>query len=87
MAEFSYNGVGSDQGPIVAYTKDNKTWILLLMDVATGAQKNIRHFDSEVTFVKGSQFGAIIKVKDVCYSYSFNELKKCSCKTGQYIYN
>ena len=80
-------GTGTDQGPIVIYTKGPKKWYILTLNYASGAKENERSFTEPITIIKGGTWGAFIKVGDKCYEYSRNPLRAVHCKTLQIIYD
>lgn len=80
----SYRGQGTGAGPVVIYTKDNKTWTVVLLNYATGGQNNKRGFEYRVDIRSVGQYGATLRVAGICYDYSWNHLKKIDCGSGNF---
>lgn len=79
-------GIGTDQGPVVIYTKGPKEWCILTLNYASGTQENVMNFTEPVKLIKGGTWGAYIKVGEKCYEYSRSPLRAVDCETFRYIY-
>ena len=80
----SYRGQGTGAGPVVVYTKDNKHWTVVLLNYATGGQKNKRGFENRIDIRSVGQYGATLRVAGRCYDYSWNHLKVIDCGSGSF---
>ena len=83
----SFLGTGTDQGPIVIYTKGQNLWYILTLNYASGAKENEKSFTEPISIIKGGTWGAYIKVGNKCYEYSRNPLRAVDCKTLRIIYD
>lgn len=82
----SYRGEGTGAGPVVIYTKDNKSWTVVTLNHDTGGKGNVRGFDTRVSIMKAGDFGATLRVGGACYDYSWNHLEEIDCETGKFIH-
>lgn len=82
----SYRGQGTGAGPVVTYTKDNKSWTVILLNYATGGEKNKRNFKYRVDIRSVGQYGAMLRVAGLCYDYSWNHLKEIDCGSGLFTH-
>lgn len=80
----SYRGQGTGAGPVVTYTKDGKSWTVVLLDHATGGKNNQRGFKYRVDIRSVGQYGATLRVAGRCYDYSWNHLKEIDCGSGSF---
>lgn len=81
---YDFQGVGTDQGPVLIYASGNR-WHITQLHWASGAPQNRRSFDQKIFVVRGGQYGVVIKVGQTCYDYSWNALKEIDCRTGRLI--
>lgn len=75
-----YWEVGTSKGPVIVYTKGSKNWKVVQLHFSTGAKQNLRSFNQPVRIVRGGAYGAIIKVGNICYDYSWSQLKQIPCR-------
>ncbi|MCG2810966.1 MAG: DNRLRE domain-containing protein [Candidatus Aminicenantes bacterium] len=79
-----YRGEGTGAGPVVIYTKDNKSWTVVTLNHNTGGKGNIRRFDTRVSIMKAGDYGATLRAGGACYDYSWNHLKEIDCGSGMF---
>ena len=71
-----YAGVGAGQGPVLAYTTGDRKWVLLMLYFADGSRQNELTFNEPITIVSGGNFGAVVKVANHCYDYSWRQFQE-----------
>ncbi len=71
-----YAGVGAGQGPVLAYRAGGREWRLLMLYFADGSRQNELTFDEPVTLVRGGDFGAVVKIGNRFYDYSWKRLQE-----------
>lgn len=75
-----YWEVGTSKGPVVVYKKTPTHWSVVQLNFSTGAKQNSKNFNQPVNIVRGGEYGAIIKVGNQCYDYSWEQMKSVQCQ-------
>lgn len=81
-----FRGAACGQGPVIAYTKDNRLWKVVRYHYRTGAVKNLGTIKGTPTFLAPGSYGIYIKAMNddhfESYLYNFEVMKKAPIPFG-----
>ncbi|MBP7829642.1 MAG: hypothetical protein KA248_06965 [Kiritimatiellae bacterium] len=80
-----FNGVGTDQGPGLAYTRDGRMWDVILLNYQNGDRVPVNSYSEKVEVYYGGQYGFSYRVGGHSFSYNHGLLKEIDPATGNFL--
>ncbi len=80
-----FNGVGTDQGPALAHTKDGHFWDVVLLNYQNGDRVPVNSYSEKVEIYYGGQYGFSYRVGGHSFDFSHGILKEIDPATGNFL--